>query len=186
MVKRLCLSSTVEVAVSPDALSLCPALSPPSSLSLYLYLTCTFLLPHTPSASLRFSLTTSSHSAHTAPTSPIPPFLPSYLFLQGLFLAIFFLLLTIFASLKGKTPSPSSQQVLPPSNPEIVSLLPVWWCNVDIIPKDFIDFSQGHEKAVYGQCLCFTKVTACGETRAEAFLDIVACLLGTTERREDK
>ena len=55
-----------------------------------------------------------------------------------------FLLLTIFESLKGKTLSASSQQVspppsLPPSNPLIVSLLPVRWCNVDIIPKDSID-----------------------------------------------
>lgn len=52
VVKRLCLSSTVEVAVSTDALSLSPGLSPQSLFSLVLYLTHTFssailfLLPH--------------------------------------------------------------------------------------------------------------------------------------------
>lgn len=42
VVKRLCLSSTVEVAVSTDALSLSPGLSPQSLFSLVLYLTHTF------------------------------------------------------------------------------------------------------------------------------------------------
>lgn len=69
----------------------------------------------------------------------------------------------------------------PPSNPQIVSLLPVQWCNVDIIPKDSIDSGLGHEKAVYGQCLWFPEVRACGETGALAFLDIVVRLLGTTK-----
>lgn len=39
----------------------------------------------------------------------------------------------------GKTLLPSGQQVIPPPAPQIVSLLPVWECNVDIIPKDSID-----------------------------------------------
>lgn len=69
----------------------------------------------------------------------------------------------------------------PPPAPQIVSLLPVWQCNVDIIPKDSIDLGWGHEKAVYGQCLWFPEVRACGETRAPVFLDIAVRLLGTTE-----
>lgn len=182
MVKRLCLSSTVEVAVSPDALSLCPALSPPYSSSLFLYLNPTFcislMLPLLLSLFTSYYLTT--RCPHNTSLSH-PSIYPCFLSLGSLF--DHFLLLTIFVSLKGKTLLPSSQQVMPPpSNPQIVSLLPVWWCNVDIIPKDSIDLGWSHEKAVYGQCLWFPEVRACGETRALAFLDIVVSLLGTTER----
>lgn len=66
-----------------------------------------------------------------------PSILPWPLFLGSFF--DHFCLLTIFVSLKRKTILPSSQQVMPPPSPQIVSLLPVWWCNVDIFPKDSID-----------------------------------------------
>lgn len=94
-----------------------------------------------------------------------------------------FPLLTIFVSLKGETLLPSSQQAMPPpSNPHIVSLLPVWWCNVDITHRDSIDLSEGHEKAVHGQSLGFPEVRARGETRALVFLDRAVSLLGTKEK----
>lgn len=73
----------------------------------------------------------------------------------------------------------------PPSNPQIVSLLPVRWCNNDIIPEDSIDLGQGHEKAVDGHSLWFPEVGAGGETRALVFLDIVVRVLGTTAKYGD-
>ena len=133
MVKRLCLSSTVEVAVSLDALSLRPALFPFSLVSNLRF----FHPPHRPCASSR--LTTSSRVSHATSPSLHPSIFPRSRPLGPLL--DHFLLLTIFESLKGKTLSASRYRSLPPppSNPLIVSLLPVRWCNVDIIPKDSID-----------------------------------------------
>lgn len=107
VVKRLCLSSTVEVAVSTDALSLSSGLSPQSLFSLVLYLTHTFssailfLLLLFPHFRFNYFITCYIHNVSCGLTcitprslSPLGPFL-------------LFLLLTVFVSLKGKT-------VLPP------------------------------------------------------------------------
>lgn len=107
VVKRLCLSSTVEVAVSTDALSLSSGLPPQSLFSLVLYLTYAFssailflllLFPH-----FRFSyfITCYIHNISRRLTYITPWSLSS----RGSFLLFF--LLTVFVSLKGKT-------VLPP------------------------------------------------------------------------
>lgn len=71
VVKRLCPSSTVEAAVSPDAPSPCPALSPPLRLSLYL--SSTFLSSHTPSAFLTFYVLLHHSFPHNI---SLPPRLP--------------------------------------------------------------------------------------------------------------
>lgn len=106
VVKRLRLSSTVEVAVSPDALSLphpppplslCPAhtfSSPSHSLLLLSHFTSNYLI------TCYTNTTSFSHFPIAALAS----------FLQGLFFD-HFLLLTVFVSLKGKTLLPCTQQV---------------------------------------------------------------------------
>lgn len=167
MVKRLCLSSTVEVAVSPDALSLSPGLTPLSSFSLFLYLTRAFSSPPTiPPASFTFYILLPHHrlpTQHLFLTSLYLPLLP-FSKISFSFSALLFFSVDCFFSLKGETLLPCTQQVMPPlSYHQIVSMLPMCWCNVDIIRKDSIDLGCGHEEVVYGQCLWFPEERACGD-----------------------
>lgn len=176
MVKRLCVSSAVEVAVSPDALSLMPVLFSPAHPSLFFYLNHIFF-PHVcPFSCFHISYFTTPSRTTTQHPSPHRFFwLP---FSRVSF--HHFLLLTMFAW-RGKLnfPSPSRRCPLPLIS-QIVPLSLLCSYNVDIILKNPIDLSR-HEKVVYWQCLWFPEVRACGETRAAAFLDIVLLLSGTTE-----
>lgn len=141
VVKRLCLSSTVEVAVSTDALSLSSGLPPQSLFSLVLNLTHAFssaiLFPLLFCPNFRFSyfITCYLHNVsrgltYVTPWSLSPLGALFYYFSCWLFLWAW----------RGKQYYPHTQQVLPLlSSSLIVSLLPVRWCYVGIILTDFID-----------------------------------------------
>lgn len=62
MVKRLCVSSAVEVAVSPDALSLMPVLFSPAHPSLFFYLNHIFFPMSVPSAAFTFHILLPHHA----------------------------------------------------------------------------------------------------------------------------
>lgn len=174
MVKRLCVSSAVEVAVSPDALSLMPGLF--SSAQPSLFVSKPYFFSPCPSFQLlsHFIFYYPIMHYHTASGS---------LSLGSLF-TIFFSWLCLPEGGNSIFPYPAG--IAPPTGLFLRLFLCCHCARIMLmLSKDPIDLTR-HEKVVYSQCLWFPEVRACGETRAAAFLDILVLLSGTSERQEHK